>query len=145
MPATKGVNEKLLRGVEPFPTKELVPYDTAFLSGFVVEHYQVVLVDAAARSRDQMHNHLLSLCAQQVPGDTQRNLQIAPDYSGLTFKHILVPVWLLTYLFGTKTFQVVANGYTGVIAGQYPKSFWKIFFVVIIALIIVGIIAASNR
>ena len=28
-------------------TTELVPYQTAFLSGFVVEHYQVVLFDAA--------------------------------------------------------------------------------------------------
>ncbi len=145
VPATKGVNLSLLRGVEPFPTTELVPYDTAFLSGFVVEHYQVVLVDAAKQSRDQMNASLTALCAQQVPGDTQRNLEIHPDYSGLTFKHILVPVWLVTYLYGVKVYQVVANGCTGVIAGQYPKSFWKIFFVVVIALVVITLIALANR
>ena len=47
VPGSRGIDAGLLRGIEPFPTKELVPYDTAFLSGFVVEHYQVVLLDAA--------------------------------------------------------------------------------------------------
>ena len=145
VPATKGVNERLLRGVEPFPTKELIPYDTAYLSGFVVEHYQVVLLDAANESRQQMHDQLMTLCAAQVPGDTQRNLRIDPDYSGLTFKHILVPVWLLTYMYGTKGYQVVANGYTGIIAGQYPKSVWKILFVVALALVVLTIIVLANN
>ncbi|MEI6667778.1 MAG: zinc ribbon domain-containing protein [Acidobacteriota bacterium] len=144
VPATKGIKEALLRGVEPFPTKDLVPYDTAFLSGFVVEHYQVVLVDAAKKSRDQMNDHLVTMCGGQVPGDTQRNLEIHPDFSGLTFKHILVPVWLVTYLYATKVYQVVANGSTGVIAGQYPKSFWKIAFVVTIALIVLTLIVLAN-
>jgi hypothetical protein len=30
--------------------------------------------------------------------------------------------WLLTYTYGAKPFQVIANGATGAIAGQYPKS-----------------------
>ena len=73
-----------------------------------------------------MDQHLMTLCGQQVPGDTFRNLRIEPDYSARTFKHTLVPVWLLTYTFGAKTFQVIVNGATGTIAGQYPKSPWKI-------------------
>jgi len=145
VPATKGLNERLLRSVEPFPTKELVPYDTAYLSGFTVEHYQVVLDEAAGKSREQMHNSLMALCAGQVPGDTHRNLQINPDYSGLTFKHILVPVWLLTYLYGTKTYQVIANAYTGVIAGQYPKSVWKILLAVALAILVITLFAMANN
>ena len=66
------------------------------------------------------------MCAQQVPGDTHRNLEIFPTFSGQTFKHMLVPVWLLTYTYGNKPWQVVVNGYTGRMAGEYPKSFWKI-------------------
>ena len=51
VPGTQGVSLSLLKQVEPFPTTtELVPYSTGFLSGFVVEHYQVVLFDAAERS-----------------------------------------------------------------------------------------------
>jgi predicted RNA-binding Zn-ribbon protein involved in translation (DUF1610 family) len=141
VPGTRGIDASLLKEVEPFPTKELVPYDTSYLSGYVVEHYQVVLLDATKASRESMHAQLEALCSREVPGDTQRNLQIDPKYSAETFKHILVPVWLLTYTFGTKAWQVVANGYTGEIAGRYPKSPWKIAGMVLLLAIVVIVIA----
>lgn len=140
VPGTRGLPVDLLRQVEPFPTSELVPYDTAFLSGHVVEHYQVVLVDAAQQSQDQMQRTLERLCGNQVPGDTFRNLRISPAFSGQTFKHILVPVWLLTYAYGSRSFQVIANGSTGRIAGRYPYSAWKIFFLIVAALVLVGVL-----
>ena len=65
---------------------------------------------------------------------TSRSL---PTFSGETFKHILVPVWLLTYTYGNKPWQVVVNGYTGRMAGEYPKSFWKIAALVVVILIVV--------
>ena len=82
VPGTTGVALDLLRQVEPFPTDEVVPYDTAFLSGHVVEHYQVALTEAAGDSEQQMRATLEQLCAQQVPGDTHRNLRIHPDVLG---------------------------------------------------------------
>jgi hypothetical protein len=135
VPGTQGLPLDLLRKVEPFPTSEVVAYDTAFLSGHVVEHYQVVLLDAAQRSLEQMHAKLLAQCATQIPGDTYRNLEISPDYSGRTFKHVLVPVWLLSYDYGSKAYQVIVNGYTGTIAGRHPYSFWKIAFAIVLALL----------
>jgi len=148
IPGTRGVSLPLLRQVEPFPTKQLVPYDTSYLSGFVVEHYQVVLVDAAKASEDAMNQKLEQMCAAQIPGDTYRNLVIHPAYSGRTFKHILVPIWMLTYTYGAKVFQVIANGVTGHIAGLYPKSFWKVFFLVVgilIALLILMLASQGNH
>lgn len=136
VPGTQGLPLDLLKTIEPFPTQEVVKYDTAFLSGHVVEHYQVVLLDAAQRSLEQMHAKLVALCSQQVPGDTQRNLQIAPEYSDRTFKHVLVPIWLLTYDYRAKPYQVIVNGYTGAIAGRRPYSGWKIAFGVLLALLI---------
>ena len=50
------------------------------------------------------------MCAAQVPGDTYRNLVIHPTFSARTFKHILVPLWLLTYTYGAKVFHVLVNG-----------------------------------
>ncbi len=135
VPGTHGVSHELLKQVEPFPTRDVKPYDKAFVAGFVVEHYQIVLFDAARRSQESMTEQLTSMCASQVPGDTYRNLRIHPTYTAQTFKHILVPVWLLTYTFGPKTFQVVVNGVTGRIAGDYPKSFWKIAFLVLVAVL----------
>jgi hypothetical protein len=145
VPGTHGVSNGLLRQVEPFATPELVPYDTAFLSGFIVEHYQVVLLEAAQASQDAMTDKLRQMCAAQIPGDTSRNLVIHPTFSAQTFKHILVPVWLLSYLYGTRLFQVVVNGYSGRMAGQYPKSPWKIAFLVLLAIIAFFIFVMLNQ
>jgi uncharacterized membrane protein YidH (DUF202 family) len=144
VPGTQGLPIDLLRQVEPFPTQDVVPYDTAFLAGHVVEHYKVVLLEAAERSQQQMLATLERLCAAQVPGDTHRNLRIFPTFSGRTFKHVLVPIWLLTYTYGAKAFQVIANGYTGKIAGKYPLSVWKVLFVILVVLILVIILALLN-
>jgi hypothetical protein len=103
VPGTHGVSHALLKQIEPFPASELVPYATAFLSGFVVEQYQIVLIDAARSSQEAMTEKLRELCASEIPGDTYRNLVIHPVFSAQTFKHILVPVWLLSYLYGGKT------------------------------------------
>jgi hypothetical protein len=142
VPGTRGLPIELLRQIEPFPTQQVVPYDTAFLSGHVVEHYQVVLLDAAEQAQQQMHAQLQEMCASQVPGDTHRNLTIDPQYSARTFKHVLVPIWLLTYTYGSKAFNVIANGYTGTIAGRYPKSVWKIALAVLVAAIVALIVFA---
>jgi predicted RNA-binding Zn-ribbon protein involved in translation (DUF1610 family) len=145
VPGTQGLPLDLLRQVEPFPTQEVVAYDTAFLSGHVVEHYKVVLLEAANRSVEQMHQALLRLCAAQVPGDTHRNLQIHPVFSGRTFKHVLVPIWLLSYNYGHRAFQVLVNGYTGKIAGRYPYSWIKIALLVLAAIIAVILIASVSE
>jgi len=147
IPGTQGIAHALLQQVEPFPTNELVPYDTSYLSGFVVEHYQIVLLDAAKASEDSMREKLEGMCAAQVPGDTYRNLVIHPTFSARTFKHILVPLWLLTYTYGARIFHVLVNGVTGRMAGEYPKSFWKVFFLVvgIIILVLIVFLSQSNQ
>jgi hypothetical protein len=144
VPGTTGVSEDLLRQVEPFPTNEIVPYDRAFLSGHVVEHYQIALTEAAGNSEAQMHRALEQLAAKQIPGDTYRNLAIHPVFSGRTFKHVLVPIWLLVYMFGSKSYQVVVNGYTGRIAGRYPYSPWKVALLILLALFIAALMVIAN-
>src|ERR1051326_7057068 len=140
VPASRGVQPQMLRGVEPFPTKELAPYNPGFLSGWVVERYQIDLVSAAKAAREEMDQEMEQMCAARVPGDTHRNLQVETDYSGQTFKHILVPIWLLSYNYGARNFQVVLNGYTGTIAGRYPKSWIKITLAVVAVLAAVALV-----
>ena len=137
VPASRGVHESLLSALEPFPTAtDLVPYDPGYLSGWVVEQYQIDLIQSAQSSRNRMDALLRSACSRQVPGDTQRGLQISPDYSQQTFKHVLLPVWLLTYTYGSKNYQVAVNGVTGKITGEYPLSWIKISIAIFLALIL---------
>lgn len=144
--ASKGVHPELLRAVEPFPTQHLTPYQPGFLSGWVVERYQIDLLAAAQNARAGMDAKLRQMCAAEVPGDTHRNLEVHATYHRQTFKHILAPVWLLNYDYGARSFQVVINGYTGTIAGEYPKSWVKILCAVLLLLLVVGgVLLIANR
>jgi hypothetical protein len=145
VPASRGVHPKLLEGVSPFPTTDaLLPYDAGYLTGWVVEQYQIDLNAAATASHHRMEESMESLCSQQVPGDTQRNLQVTTQYSGQTFKHVLLPVWLVTYTYGAKSYQVAVNGVTGKIDGEYPISWVKVMFVTIAVLIVLLIFFANS-
>ncbi|MGE0812527.1 MAG: zinc ribbon domain-containing protein [Vicinamibacterales bacterium] len=139
--ATQGLHGRLLKAIEPFPTKDLKPYDRGYVSGWVVEQYQIDLVAAAERSRAEMDAKVRARCAQQIPGDTYRNLDVAATYSGQTFKHTLLPVWLLSYDYGRKSYQVVVNGVTGAIAGEQPYSWVKIVFAVLALLAVIVLVA----
>jgi hypothetical protein len=119
---------------------ELKTYDAAYVAGWIVERYQIDLVGAAKAAREAMDEELRRLCAAQVPGDTYRNLDVRAAYSGQTFKHILAPIWLLTYNFGSRSFQAVMNGVTGTIQGEYPKSWVKLTLLGIAILIAVIIV-----
>jgi predicted RNA-binding Zn-ribbon protein involved in translation (DUF1610 family) len=140
--ASVGVHPGLLRGIEPFPTALLMPYDAGYVTGWVVERYQIDLIAAAQRARDAMDAKVQALCAQQIPGDTFRDLNVRSDYSGQSFKHILAPVWLLSYTYGARAFQCAMNGVTGAIRGEYPKSPWKVALLVL-AIFVVVVIALS--
>ena len=122
-------------------SRALVAYDPKYVSGWVVERYQIDLVAAAEAARARMDEQLRAMCAAAVPGDTHRNLQVEAHYSRQTFKHVLMPVWLLSYRFGARNFQVVINGYTGEIAGDYPKSWIKILLTVLFVIIVVAVLA----
>lgn len=144
--ASSGVHADLLRQVEPFPTStNLRAYSPEYVRGWTVERYQVALPDAAKQAGSTMEQQTRALCAAAVPGDTQRNLRVQSHYSGRTFKHVLVPVWLVGYTYGSRNFQIVVNGYTGAIAGQRPYSTWKIVLAVIAALLVLGLLLLLAR
>lgn len=146
VPGTAGVHPKLLRQVEPFPTlTDLKAYSPEFVRGWTVERYQIDLRQAEKLNQQDMQQQMQMLCAREVPGDTYRNLQVDANYDGRTFKHILVPVWLVSYTYGSRSFQIVANGYTGAIAGEQPYSWIKITLTALLVLALIVLFAMASK
>jgi len=141
--ASTGIHSGRIRAVEPFPTKELIPYDPGYVAGWVVERYQLDLRQAAAEAFEQMQATLRSLCARQVPGDTHRNLEVDATFSRQQFKHILAPVWLVSYVYHARSYQVLVNGVTGQIAGERPWSWIKITLLVLAILIVLYVVNSN--
>ncbi|NDP61810.1 zinc ribbon domain-containing protein [Polaromonas sp.] len=146
VPGTAGVHPALLRQIEPFPTlTDLQAYSPEFVRGWTVERYQIDLGKAEKLNQEAMQQQIQVLCGRQVPGDTFRNLQVDAQFQGRTFKHILVPVWLVSYTYGARSFQVVGNGYTGAMAGEQPYSWVKIGFAVLAVLLLILLMVSMNQ
>lgn len=135
---SRGVHPRLMRAIEPFATTSgLRPYDAAYLSGWTVERYSLDLRGAATQGQQRMEQALRNLCVQDIGADTHRNLNMQASFGAQTFKHVLLPVWLVGYQYGAKTYQVVINGHSGQVAGEYPKSWVKIGLAVLVGLVVV--------
>ena len=134
VPASKGLPAGLARGIEPFPTAGLVPYDPQYLSGFLAEEYAVDLPDAVTTAKERMTREVYAACGSQVPGDTHRNLQVSTAWSGLTCKNALLPVWISAYEYAGRPFRFLVNGVTGKVDGNAPFSAVKIALAVAAAI-----------
>lgn len=142
--ASKGVHAWLVEAIEPFPTasERLRPFDPGYLSGWTVERYQIDLHAATLRGEERMTATIHQLCAADIKADTHRNLQVSAEFSQQTYKHLLLPIWLVGYRYGTRDYQVAVNGATGEVAGEYPKSWVKIALAVLLGLIVLAILVS---
>src|SRR5262249_58878906 len=80
------------------------------------------------------------LCCQQIGGNHQRIDSLATQYMGVTFKHLLLPMWLASYRYFDRVYQVLVNGRTGKVAGDRPWSWVKILSLVLFVAVVVGVI-----
>src|SRR5262249_54922111 len=69
-----------------------------------------------------------------IGGNHQQLTSVETQHVGVTFKHVLLPVWMTSYRYRDRTYRVVINGRTGEVMGDRPYSVWKIFFLVVILL-----------
>jgi len=133
--ASHGISSRLLRLILPYHLEDANNFDDHYLLGWETELYQKSIKEGFREADKIMDQRLHQLCAHEVPGDTHRFLRVDTHKEGLTFKHMLYPVWVAAYSFRQKTYQFVLNGQTAELAGKKPKSPWKI------ALAVMGVLA----
>ena len=149
VPATVSLRQDRLEALEPWDLTELKPYDPAYLSGYKAQRYQVDLAKGFERAKQVAAGVIQGDVRSDIGGDEQRIQNISTNYSGITFKHLLLPVYAGAYRLNQKVFQVVVNGRTGEIQGDRPYSFWKIalfvsalLFVLLIFLIVISLVSS---
>lgn len=120
--------------------KELQPFNSSFLSGFVTEKYTITLKEGHLSAKGEAKKIAERWCRQDIGGDTQRVTHMNMQLSEETFKHILLPVYVSAYRYNGKEYNFFVNGENGQISGTRPYSFWKIFFTVIFALMVIAIL-----
>jgi len=140
IPAVKTVDLDRLEKIGPWPLKQLVAYDPSFLQGFRAQRYQVSLPAGFSQAKTVMSGHIDSSIRSDIGGDEQRIHSKSTSYRDETFKHILLPVWMATYRFKNKPYQVMINGESGKVVGDRPYCPFKIAGAITGTLVAIGTI-----
>jgi len=143
--ATKTIKKKDIEAIEPFDTINLLePYSPKFFSGFMAEHYTYPMIDAHKDAVKIMQSYMHKEAEKDVLKryDHVRATIIHPEYRNETYKHVMVPIYMMHYDYQGKKYDVYINGVTGKIKGKYPKSAMKITAIVIA--IILGLLLMGS-
>ena len=141
IPATKSLLPDYIKHLS-WEFSELVPYEPAYLAGHKAQTYQVTLEEGFELFKHEASAVIYNDVRHDIGGDEQRVHDVNTDYSNVTFKHLLLPVYAGAYRYNNKVFQIVVNGRTGEVQGERPYSWIKIGALVITALIVLMIILA---
>ncbi len=137
--ASRTLPKRYTDALEPWDLSALEPYRPEFLAGFRAEGYTVELEDGFKEARNIMDRVITRDVKFDIGGDRQRIHDIDTTVRDVTFKHILLPVWLAAYKYRGETYRFVVNGRTGRVQGERPWSAWKIAFAVSVGLLVAGV------
>ena len=129
--ASNSLPEKYTNALEPWDMQNLTAYSDKFLSGFRTESYQVDVKTGFEKSKVIMEAGIRTSICRDIGGDHQRISSVNSTYNNITFKHILLPVWLSAYRYKEKVFRFMINGRTGEVQGERPYSTIKIVLAVL--------------
>jgi hypothetical protein len=138
--ASRSLPKRYTDALEPWDLSGLMPYQPEFLAGFRAEAYQVELEAGFTEARAKMDRQIERDVRFDIGGDRQRIHSIDTALSDVTFKHVLLPVWMAAYKYQGKSYRFVVNGQSGRVQGERPWSAWKIAVAVILGLLVAGVI-----
>ena len=136
--ASHSLPKRFTDALEPWDLSALEPYTPEYLAGFRAEGYSVNLDDGFSQARNKMDATIARDVRFDIGGDRQRIHDIDTAVSDVTFKHILLPVWLAAYKYRGETYRFVVNARTGRVQGERPWSAWKIAVAVLLGAALAG-------
>ena len=140
VPGSTTIERGRLDKLTPWDLDALVPYADEYLAGFRAESYTVDLPGGFERAKAMMLPRIRATIRRDIGGDVQRIATMRSAYHDITFKHLLLPVWICAYRYKGRLFQILINARTGEVVGDRPYSWAKITLSVVMALVCVGAI-----
>lgn len=138
----------MLQGIEPYRTAENKTYKPEYVAGFAAERYSIGIKEAWEMAKQSMkykiRNTIENGIKRQYHADRVRNLRITTKYSDLTYKYLLLPVWISSYKYQDKVYQFMVNGQTGKVSGKIPISVPKVILTVLGVILLIAIFMWLN-
>jgi hypothetical protein len=139
--ASDSLPKTYTEALEPWDLNNLAGFDHKFMSGFKAESYAVDLEAGFEIAKEKMESRINMLVRQDIGGNAQQILTKDITHSNVTFKHILLPVYISAFRYNGRVYRFLVNGRTGEVQGERPYSTLKIvFFILMLIAVIAGIV-----
>lgn len=141
--ANEGFERKRIAKLEPWPTESAKPYSAEYAAGHLRRTYDHDVEECLPEATAQMETAIRQTVRNDIGGDVQQINSMDIIWRKMTYKHLLLPIWLLTVVYQQQPFQVYINGVTGEVHGARPYSKVKIITAVVLAVLVVTLIAVA--
>ena len=143
--ANDGFDPRHIQALEPWPTQAAKPFSAEYVAGHLSRTYDHDVEECFTTAKARIEAEVRETVKRDIGGDIQRISSMNVHYGMLGYKHLLLPVWLLTVMYQQQPFQVFINGVTGEVHGERPWSTIKIAAAVVLALVVAGILFVLYR
>lgn len=121
--------DDLMESIEPFDLSKAVDFQTAYLSGYLADRYDVAWDQSIGRANERVKRSTEQAFARTTVGYTS----VLPESSSIKLssgkaKYALLPVWILNTSWKDKKYTFAMNGQTGKFVGNLPMdkgAYWR--------------------
>ena len=118
-----------MESIEPYNFSDAVPFETAYLAGYLADRYDVEPEKCIGRATKRAKTSTEFSFSSTIDGYQT----VSPSKTNIRVKrakywYTLYPVWILNTTWDKKKFTFAMNGQTGKMVGDLPsdqKEFWK--------------------
>ena len=139
------MDDTLMESLEPYDLSQAVPFNSAFLAGYLADRYDQTAQDCAVRADQRIRESTADTLRGTVHGySTVTTQSCTVNIRDARTRYALYPVWLLHTRYKDKDYLFGMNGQTGKFVGDLPTdwgAYWLWWFLVfIIASVVAGLI-----
>jgi len=119
IPASKRVHDVFEKLLPVYDLSAAVQYEPGFLASWYAEVYDIPLADASLKAREMALKAGRRRVETGIP-DVSIVSIVPADLQVISFKLVLLPVWITTMALSAKEFVVLIDGQNGEIASNFP-------------------------
>ena len=121
--------DDLMESIEPYDLSKAVDFQTAYLSGYLADRYDVAWDQSIERANQRIKKSTEEVFAATTVGYTS----VEPQSTSIKLlhgkaKYALLPVWILNTTWQDQKYTFAMNGQTGKFVGNLPMdkgAYWR--------------------
>ncbi len=142
--ASKELDDSLMDSLEPFNYQKLSEFNPAYMAGFFAEQPDEQANETIDRAKNRIKTGIEQKLKEEAGYyDIKSVVSNNNEYSNVSAKYAMLPVWLLTVEWNNKKYIYAINGQSGKVVGTLPMNGWKLAFITGGAMLVTNLVLSG--